>query len=52
MRLGEIWSNMLNSIEATVYGLGNIHVESFLNSIKEDQHLREIEIDQEVQATA
>ncbi|WP_029148461.1 hypothetical protein [Methylophilus sp. 5] len=30
----------------------HIHVESFLKSIKEDQHSREIEIDKEVQATA
>jgi hypothetical protein len=30
----------------------HIHVESFLKSIKEDQHLREIEIDQQVQVTA
>jgi hypothetical protein len=30
----------------------HIHVESFLQSIKQDQHLREVEIDKEVQATA
>lgn len=30
----------------------HIHVESFLKSIKEDQHLREIKIDKEVQAAA
>lgn len=30
----------------------HINVKSFLQSIKQDQHLREVEIDQEVQATA